>query len=64
MNLELRFAVAEDAEDIRREVCIAVASGSYEDIEADAGRRIQVRCFDSFLPGVEGSLILRLVSPD
>lgn len=62
MELEFRFAIAEDAEDICRQACIAMASGSNKDVEADTGWRVQVRRFDAFLPGVKCSFILRHIS--
>lgn len=62
MKLELRFPVAENAEDVRRQVCITMTGGSYKDVKAYTGRRVQVRRFDSFLPGVEGSFVLWLIS--
>lgn len=57
-KLELRFPIAENAEDIRRQVCITVSGGGYKDVEADTGWRVQVRRFDLFLPGVEGGFVL------
>lgn len=58
VKLEPCLAVAENAEDIRCQVCIAVASGSRKNIKANTGWRVQVRRFDSFLPGVEGGFVL------
>ena len=58
MELEFRSAVAENAEDIRSQVCVTMPGGSDKDVQADARWRVQVCRFDSFPPGVKGSFVL------